>query len=119
MRGLRWGWRTGGYLALISALQGAANWLIKAALGRPRPLDPLVRVLGAEQGNSFPSGHVMFYTVFFGFVLFLAWTRLRSGIVRGAVIAAAAALVVGVGPSRIALGAHWLSDVLAGPKTNE
>jgi len=111
--GLRVGWRTAAYLTLITGLQGVANLLIKAAVGRPRPVGSLVDTLTVEQGNSFPSGHVMFYTVFFGFLLFLAWTQLRGRIARWAAAVASAALVAGVGPSRIYLGAHWLSDVVA------
>jgi undecaprenyl-diphosphatase len=111
--GLRLGWRTGAYLALITALQGLTNLLVKAAVGRPRPLGSLVNLLTVEHGNSFPSGHVMFYTVFFGFILFLAWTQVRQRAARWVAVATSAALVAGIAPSRIYLGAHWLSDVVA------
>ncbi|MEI7769341.1 MAG: phosphatase PAP2 family protein, partial [Chloroflexales bacterium] len=70
------GWKDGGYLLLLTAVQAVANQLIKRAVGRPRPLSTLVDVFMPVAGNSFPSGHVMFYTVFFGFLLFLALTRL-------------------------------------------
>jgi undecaprenyl-diphosphatase len=56
----------------------------------------------------------MFYSVFFGFLLFLAWRYLRPGWPRGVVVALLAALILLVGFSRIYLGAHWLSDVVAG-----
>jgi len=52
--------------------------------------------------------------VFFGFTLFLAWRYLQPGWLRGLLIATLAALIVLVGFSRIYLGAHWLSDVVAG-----
>jgi undecaprenyl-diphosphatase len=107
------GWRDGAYLLLLTAAQGLANQLIKRAVGRPRPLDSLVDVFTPVQGNSFPSGHVMFYTVFFGFLFFLALTRLPRSIWRAALLAIAGLLIAAIGPSRMYLGAHWLSDVLA------
>jgi membrane-associated phospholipid phosphatase len=106
-------WRDGLYLALITAGQGLVNAGIKTAIGRPRPLDDAVDVFVPEHGFSFPSGHVMFYTVFFGFLLFLALTRPASPRLRWLAGVPLAALVALVGPSRIILGAHWLSDVIA------
>jgi undecaprenyl-diphosphatase len=55
----------------------------------------------------------MFYTVFFGFLLFLAWTRLPRSIWRVLATSLAGLLIVSIGPSRMYLGAHWLSDVIA------
>lgn len=107
------GWRSGAYLVLITALQGLANTLIKSAIGRPRPLDTLVEVFLPAGGRSFPSGHVMLYTVFFGFLFFLAWMRLPRSLLRTLILLATGAMVLLVGPSRIFLGAHWLSDVVA------
>ncbi len=107
------GWRDGLYLLLITVAQGLINGLIKRAIGRPRPIDTLVEVFVPEHGFSFPSGHVMFYTVFFGFLLFLVLTRMPAGPWRWVAGLPLAALVLLVGPSRIILGAHWLSDVLA------
>ena len=111
--GLMLGWREGLFLLLITAAQGLVNGLIKRAIGRPRPIDSLVDVFVPNHGFSFPSGHVMFYTVFFGFLAFLLLARLPNNRLRWLVSAPALALVALVGPSRIILGAHWLSDVLA------
>jgi membrane-associated phospholipid phosphatase len=107
------GWKDGAYLLLLTVLQGVANQLIKTAVGRPRPLDTLVDVFVPVAGNSFPSGHVMFYTVLFGFLFFLAWTRLPHSFWRVLLLALTGGLVVLIGPSRMYLGAHWLSDVIA------
>jgi membrane-associated phospholipid phosphatase len=106
-------WRDGLYLLLITASQGLLNVLIKRTIGRPRPLETLIEVFAPVTGFSFPSGHVMFYTVFFGFLLFLALTRLRYVWLRWLIGTPLAAQVLLVGPSRIILGAHWLTDVLA------
>lgn len=108
------GYKSGLYLAGIVGLQALVNYVIKELVARPRPTDPPVWVYRPEAGFSFPSGHVMFYTVFFGFLLFLAWRYLQPGWLRGLLIATLAALIVLVGFSRIYLGAHWLSDVVAG-----
>lgn len=106
------GWRDGLYLLGVTVGQGLVNAAIKWAVGRPRPVTSLVDVIVPLNGYSFPSGHVMFYTVFFGFVAFLALTRAPPRW-RWPLAAAPLALVLLVGPSRIILGAHWLSDVLA------
>lgn len=83
--------------------------LLKVAVHRPRPPDILV---GTALG-SFPSGHVIQATIAFG--LLVPALYLVSG--RAVVFWLATALFVvmtgGVGISRIALGAHWPSDVLA------
>lgn len=107
------GWRDGAYLLAITAVQGLVNAAIKVGIGRPRPIDGVVEVFTPEQGYSFPSGHVMYYTVFFGFVAFLLLARLPNNWLRWLLSAPALALVALVGPSRIILGSHWLSDVIA------
>ena len=111
--GVLLGWKESAYLLLLTALQGVTNQLIKRAIGRPRPLNTLVDVFAPVSGNSFPSGHVMFYTVFFGFLFFLAWTRLPHSFWRVIALAVTGGLILLIGPSRMYLGAHWLSDVIA------
>ncbi|MGH2541184.1 MAG: phosphatase PAP2 family protein [Ardenticatenaceae bacterium] len=108
------GWRDGLFLGAVTAMQGLSNQLIKHAIGRPRPAENLVDVFLPVAGRSFPSGHVMLYTVFFGFLFFLAWTQMRRGLLRTFALIVTAGFVLLVGPSRIFLGAHWLSDVVAG-----
>lgn len=88
--------------------------VLKVLVARPRPPDfslnpadmfPLVNQY------SFPSGHVLFFVVFFGFIAFLAWF-VQDSRVRILVIAACGLLILLIGPSRVYLGAHWASDVL-------
>jgi undecaprenyl-diphosphatase len=61
---------------------------------------------------SFPSGHVMFYTGFFGFIWFLAFTLLKPSLTRNLLLIFFGSLVLLVGASRIYRGEHWASDVL-------
>jgi undecaprenyl-diphosphatase len=87
---------------------------IKAVIRRPRPLPPEVRVVVAPLGGtSFPSGHVLTYVAFYGFLGFLLAEHLPEGPVRNASVASVAGLLGLVGPSRIQQGHHWTTDVLA------
>jgi len=86
----------------------------KAAIRRPRPLPPEVRVVVAPLGGtSFPSGHVLTYVGFYGFLAFLLADQLRDGPLRNVSVAGLAGLLALVGPSRIQQGHHWTPDVVA------
>lgn len=93
---------------------GALNVLVKAAIQRPRPSADLVDVLQELASYSFPSGHVMLYTAFFGFLTFLSFSLLKPSWKRRLLTLFFLSLVFLVGPSRIYLGQHWASDVFAG-----
>src|SRR6185295_9205716 len=80
---------------------------------RPRPDDDLVRVLGSAPGYSFPSGHTLLYVGFFGFLFYWSYAVLHKGRARTALLWLTGLLIVLVGPSRVYLGHHWPSDVLA------
>lgn len=109
--GLRWESAT---LVIASIFTGLLNYLVKIFIRRPRPSEDLVDVVQALNSYSFPSGHVMFYTVFFGFLLFLAFTLLKRSWKRLLLNVLLAAMIILVGPSRMYLGEHWASDVLGG-----
>lgn len=101
--------------ALIVALsEGVLNFLVKVYVHRPRPEANLVHVFQNVSGFSFPSGHVMFYTAFFGFIFFLLYTLFRRSWLRTLLLIVFGGLVLLVGVSRIYLGEHWASDVLGG-----
>jgi undecaprenyl-diphosphatase len=95
-----------------SGLGWLVNQFLKLLIGRPRPSDLLVDVAGVFHFNSFPSGHVVFFTEFFGFMLFLAHVLLNRGPLRHVLRILPALLIASVGLSRVYLGAHWPSDVV-------
>jgi membrane-associated phospholipid phosphatase len=98
-------------VAAFAGSQALANGL-KPAFDRPRPdLGSPVPVPGS---GAFPSGHAAAATACVGALAVLLAERLGRRSQRVAVWTVAVALGVGIGLSRIALGVHWLSDVLAG-----
>jgi undecaprenyl-diphosphatase len=102
-------------LALYVAVAGAGGALIapsiKAVVGRLRPV---VEVPVAEApGSSFPSGHTLTITLWVGIVLLVLLPAVPWR-ARRAVVVTAVAVVVAVGLTRIGLGVHFLTDVVAG-----
>jgi undecaprenyl-diphosphatase len=85
--------------------------VVKLAIARPRPPgEPLVDA----SGYSFPSGHTLNSAVTYGLIGLMAWRSSLPPVVRRIIVVALAALIVLIGASRIALGVHYPSDVLAG-----
>jgi membrane-associated phospholipid phosphatase len=96
----------------IVAILGSAllNGLVKVAVDRARPVlpDPVAHA----NGMSFPSGHAQSAIVAYSVLLLVLHPRARP--VRVAAVIAAGVMVVAIGFSRVALGVHYVSDVLAG-----
>ena len=86
------------------------NFILKLVFRRARPVfeNPLVNIAT----YSFPSGHTVAATVFYGALTAYLLGRVASTGARIAILATATALVALVGLSRIYLGAHYLSDVV-------
>lgn len=107
------GFRWEAILSFGAALgQSILDFLIKLVVHRPRPGTSLVHVMQILQSYSFPSGHVMFYSVFFGFLFFITYSQLKASKLRSGLLMLFGGLVSLIGVSRIYLGEHWASDVL-------
>ena len=88
---------------------------VKNLIDRPRPTAFYVRLVEVNRFQSFPSGHVMSYVLFFGFIIILMRTlKTIPTAVRQSVTYLSAFLLLSVSISRIYLGAHWLSDTIGG-----
>ncbi len=87
----------------------------KMLINRPRPIADLVKQIATPLTSpGFPSQHVLFFMSLYGFLLYLAYTKLKNGPLRTILISVFAAMIFLVALSRIYLGAHWFSDVLGG-----
>jgi len=108
------GWRWTLLGTWLAAVAGSAllDWLLKGLFQRPRP--HFVHPLLVETSYSFPSGHAMESFVAYGMLAYLAVLALRSWEARVAAVCGAALFVVLIGFSRMYLGVHYFSDVIAG-----
>jgi membrane-associated phospholipid phosphatase len=110
-------WKYGKLEAAMLAAAGIISWSnegIKLLIARPRPTADQVNILVHESNYSFPSSHAFFASLFFGSLICLLITRLRPGLWRSVLISALILIILLVGFSRIYLGVHWYSDVIAG-----
>jgi len=87
------------------------NVLLKHSYQRVRPsfAEPLLTL----PTFSFPSGHTLAATVFYGVLACYLWTLARSAGQRAALVVGALLMVALVAFSRVYLGVHYLTDVLA------
>lgn len=98
-------------VALNLLISTGLNLLLKNIVQRPRPNE--FRLID-ENGYSFPSGHSMVSMAFYGFLIYLIYKFVKSKRLKWALIIILSALIITIGISRIYLGVHYTSDVLAG-----
>jgi membrane-associated phospholipid phosphatase len=97
-------------LPVVLAGAELLNLVLKLSFHRPRPEVAFVHL----DTYSFPSGHAMASTAVYGALAYLAWGRLATLGARVLLAAGATVLVGLICFSRLYLGVHYLSDVLAG-----
>lgn len=106
--------RTGSAALVIVSLAGGAlvNSVLKHAFARPRP--DVVAHLVEVQSMSLPSGHAMLSTVAYLTIGALVARAVPDRVLKTYIMAVAVGLALLVGASRVYLGVHWPTDVLAG-----
>ncbi|HEG9958199.1 TPA: phosphatase PAP2 family protein [Staphylococcus aureus] len=98
------------FFALTMALSGILNPALKNIFDRERPT--LLRLIDIT-GFSFPSGHAMGSTAYFGSAIYLL-NRLNQGNSKGILIGLCAAMILLISISRVYLGVHYPTDIIAG-----
>lgn len=87
------------------------NTLLKILIQRPRPTE--FRLID-EKGYSFPSAHSMASMAFYGLLIYLIYKYVTNIYLKWILIVILSLLIISIGISRIYLGVHYTSDVLAG-----
>lgn len=99
-------------LSLAAAFSTTFYHYAKIFYGRPRPSVDLHLI--AQGGLSFPSGHAMTGLVFYGFIIFFVCKKEKKNRVDKTLFFGLAILIFLIGFSRVYLGVHYPTDVLAG-----
>ena len=87
------------------------NQILKHIFQRPRPIGFRLIDIG---GFSFPSGHAMGSTAFYGLLIYLSYKLIKNKTIRIISIIINTLIIIGIGISRIYLGVHYCSDLIVG-----
>lgn len=99
------------YISINLIVTAIFNLLLKNIIRRNRPVGYR---LVEETGFSFPSGHSMASMAFYGLIIYLVFKYVKNKYAKIALCTFLSILIVAIGISRIYLGVHYASDVLAG-----
>lgn len=103
---------------LFLAFCAAANVMaagIKFIIDRPRPTSDMVSIYQATHNSSFPSGHVVHFVVFYGFIILsMFYCRSIPFLIRCVIAYVAMLLILTIGLARIYIGVHFATDVIGG-----
>lgn len=97
-------------IPVVAAGSTLLNQGMKFWFGRPRPETAFFE----QSGLSFPSGHAMIGSAFYGLLIYLVWTSVRPKGLRWLLVSLLGIWVLLIGYSRVYLNVHYASDVLAG-----
>ena len=98
-------------LGLCLFFQVVLNFILKHIFRRTRPS---VLRLVEQGGYSFPSGHTMASSAFYGYLMYIIYKNVKNKYLKWGSIILLSLFVFLIGCSRIYLGVHYTSDVLAG-----
>ncbi|WP_291379561.1 phosphatase PAP2 family protein [Demequina sp.] len=107
-------WRDPLLLASAMVMSTLIAMVVKSIVARPRPADDLQVIPGLETSYSFPSGHTTGAATLVLVTAYLLWRHRRGGRSLAVWAAVSAGIVLLVGGSRLYLGYHFVTDVLAG-----
>lgn len=103
--------RIGIYVTTNLILISIINVILKNLIQRPRPtIYPLI----LETGYSFPSGHSMASMAFYGYLIYLIYKHISNTNLKYTLMFMLGILIILIGISRVYLGVHYISDVIAG-----
>jgi membrane-associated phospholipid phosphatase len=98
-------------IPVISLSSLLLMFMLKQFFHRDRPLVPLLQ---AAKGLSFPSGHALMSATFYGTLIYLVWKNIKNEPAKYALIICLLLLIFLIGLSRIYLRVHYPTDVIAG-----
>ncbi len=99
------------YIVINVLIVPLINVILKSIFARKRP--NILRLIN-EKGYSFPSGHAMVATAFYGLLIYFAYKKIKTPWIRNTVCILLGLLIFLIMLSRIYVGVHYTTDVIAG-----